>query len=76
MSNYAKENIPAQKVKKKKKARLSGQNGYLQWTGCFKKKKSERQEKVNSLMLPKSKRLNLKKDFKWVASGEKIESNS
>ncbi|MBI2018241.1 ribonuclease P protein component [Candidatus Daviesbacteria bacterium] len=25
-------------------------------------------------MLPKSKRLNLKKDFKWVASGKKIES--
>jgi len=25
-------------------------------------------------MLPKSKRLNLKKDFQWVASGEKIES--
>lgn len=25
-------------------------------------------------MLPKSKRLNLKKDFKWVASGKKIET--
>lgn len=25
-------------------------------------------------MLPKPKRLNLKKDFKWVASGKKIES--
>ena len=25
-------------------------------------------------MLPKAKRLNLKKDFKWVASGKKIES--
>lgn len=25
-------------------------------------------------MLPKSQRLNLKKDFKWVASGKKIES--
>lgn len=25
-------------------------------------------------MLPKSKRLNLKKDFKWVASGKKLES--
>ena len=25
-------------------------------------------------MLPKFKRLNLKKDFKWVASGKKIES--
>ncbi len=25
-------------------------------------------------MLPKSKRLNLKKDFKWVASGKKIDS--
>ena len=25
-------------------------------------------------MLPKSKRLNLKKDFKWVASGKKINS--
>ncbi|OGE70795.1 hypothetical protein A2617_01790 [Candidatus Daviesbacteria bacterium RIFOXYD1_FULL_41_10] len=26
-------------------------------------------------MLPKSKRLNLKKDFKWVASGQKIEDS-
>lgn len=26
-------------------------------------------------MLPKSKRLNLNKDFKWVASGKKIENN-
>lgn len=25
-------------------------------------------------MLPKSKRLNLKKDFKWVAAGKKLES--
>lgn len=25
-------------------------------------------------MLPKSQRLNLKKDFKWVASGKKLES--
>lgn len=25
-------------------------------------------------MLPKSKRLNLKKDFKWVASGKKLET--
>lgn len=25
-------------------------------------------------MLPKSSRLNLKKDFKWVASGKKVES--
>lgn len=25
-------------------------------------------------MLPKSKRLNLKKDFKWVASGKKIDT--
>lgn len=27
-------------------------------------------------MLPKNKRLNLKNDFKWVASGEKIETSS
>jgi len=26
-------------------------------------------------MLPKNKRLNLKKDFKWVASGKKIEGD-
>src|SRR3989344_1710424 len=26
-------------------------------------------------MLPKSKRLNLNKDFRWVASGKKIENN-
>lgn len=26
-------------------------------------------------MLPKEKRLNLKKDFKWVSSGTKIENN-
>lgn len=71
---HAKKNIPTKKIKKKKKTWLSGQNKDRWWEEDFKKKKTRRQSPPHSLMLSKKKRLNLKKDFKWVAAGKRLET--
>lgn len=70
----AKENISAEKSKENEKAWFPGPHGYSWREKSFKKTKTDGQSQVDSLMLSKNKRLNLKKDFKWVASGRKIET--
>lgn len=73
-SIYAEENIPTKEIKKSQKTWFYGPNVYLRRAESLEKKKKPRQGQSYSLMLPKLKRLNLKKDFKKVASGKKIES--
>lgn len=70
---YAKANISTKEVKKTKKTWLSSQNGFPCWSKGYKKKNCPRSEKSYYLMLSRKKRLNLKKSFQFVRSGQVVE---
>lgn len=71
---YAEKDISTQKIEKSQKTRFQSQKSHIRRQKSFKKKKSPRSSEARNLMLPKSQRLNLKTDFKWVVSGQKLET--